>query len=167
MKELKIFEQNKHTKYYIDNLGNTYSSSDYNSNGELRPHKQTLNRGKYLYVRTLQGNYQVHRLVAKYFIPNPHNKKVVNHIDGNKQNNNMNNLEWVTHKENTQHAMQNGLIKLSKKGSYKKYTQEQYNDVLKMIKSGMTYSQAGEKYNMPYSTVAHFIRGSRGVKNEN
>lgn len=62
------------------------------------------NDGKKYYKR-------VHRIVAEAFIPNPDNLKQVNHIDGNKRNNNITNLEWTTNSKNTQHGYDNNLYK--------------------------------------------------------
>lgn len=73
-----------------------YEYKQQNSNG-YRQVQKTIN-GK-------RKTLMVHRLVAMAFIPNPLDKPDVNHIDGNKRNNHFSNLEWVTEKENTQHAM--------------------------------------------------------------
>lgn len=64
-----------------------------------------------LYKNGVYKEKRVNRLVAMAFIPNPENKSEVNHIDGNKNNNRVDNLEWVTDVENKRHAHKNGLMK--------------------------------------------------------
>ena len=75
--------------------------------------KNNVNECGYLYVRLHKGakskNHKIHRLVAQAFIENPEHKRCVNHKDGNKQNNFVENLEWATHSENMKHAADNKL----------------------------------------------------------
>lgn len=70
---------------------------------------QRINNRGYKTVRIEGKTKMVHRLVAESFVENVHNKKFVNHIDGNKLNNNYKNLEWVTAQENVQHCFKIGL----------------------------------------------------------
>jgi len=108
--------------YQVSNLGRVKSLQRYvthNFGGKKivreRILKQIINGSGYylvcLHILGKQKNHHIHRLLSDHFIPNPDNKPQVNHIDGNKLNNNIKNLEWATSSENTQHAIDNGLLK--------------------------------------------------------
>jgi len=68
-----------------------------------------VNSNGYTAVRLVRGWVPLHRLLAKAFVPNPDNLPQVNHIDGDKQNYALSNLEWCTHLQNLYHAMDTGL----------------------------------------------------------
>lgn len=85
----------------------------------LRIKSQTISKNGYYIVNIGVGVRLVHRLIAIEFIPNPLNKPCINHLDGNKLNNAIDNLEWCTRAENNKHAAKLGLTKgawLGKKG---------------------------------------------------
>lgn len=83
-------------------------------------------------------NYRVHRLVCYAFLPNPKNKPLVNHIDSNKQNNKLENLEWSTSSENNQHAFDfgNGNSKTGEDCLFSKITEETVKKVYTLSKKG-------------------------------
>lgn len=110
--------------YKISNLGNIISARrNYNKGCKyLTPFENNGYDRVTLVVNYKRKNYLVHRLVAEAFIPNVEQKEVVNHIDGNKKNNTVDNLEWVTKQENTFHAINTGLRSASvpPHGNYKR-----------------------------------------------
>lgn len=89
--------------YKISNLGRVKNPNNFFVKGTKSCDYYTI------YVGIKGMRQKIHILVAKLFIPNPENKRCVNHKDGNKTNNSVYNLEWNTHSENVQHAMDNNL----------------------------------------------------------
>ena len=123
----------------------TLSLSDYTitrngeiiNNGNGRKVKPQPNGKGYLRV-SIGGKLKfVHRLVAEKYIPNPENKPQVNHKDGNKLNNSVDNLEWVTNMENRQHAVKNLLHLSGEKCPWSKLDWEKVD----FIRSHTEYTQ--------------------------
>lgn len=106
--------------YQVSNYGNVksknkipkYKGQSYLKSRVLKQDIVKRNHTNYRRVTLCKNGkckgYQVHRLVAGHFIPNPENKCCVNHIDNNGENNKVTNLEWVTQKENMQHSIKQG-----------------------------------------------------------
>lgn len=98
-------------RYLVSNYGNVKSTNFLGHSGEKQL-RITQHHTGYMVVslgKYPKKTFLVHRLVAEAFITNTDKKRCVNHIDGNKTNNCVENLEWVTSKENVQHAIINGL----------------------------------------------------------
>ena len=118
----------------------------------------SIHKDGYMFVNIRGKQCARHRLVAEVFIENPENKPFVNHIDGNKQNNSVDNLEWCTQSENTKHAYDSDL---QPKGlsTYKgKFTSEEREQIKNEWDSG-AYSrrQLAKKYGVSHTCINDII----------
>lgn len=113
----------------------------------------TLSIGK----KELEKRFLVHRLVAQEFIPNPENKPCINHIDSNPLNNHISNLEWVTNKENSQHALKNN--RLIKTASYYVTCHELNLTVFGAVEMCKKLNDLGHKVSL--SKIVAVINGHR------
>lgn len=120
---------NGYNNYYIYDNGDVLNIS---TNKIL---KGSIGENGYKYYRLSKDNnktmFYAHRLVAEYFLENPNLLQVVNHKDGNKLNNQLSNLEWVSYSENAKHANDNNLIKQVSKREY--YKEDLENEQWKKI----------------------------------
>jgi hypothetical protein len=143
----------------------TLSLSDYTitENGEIinnkngKKLKPQPNGKGYLRV-SIGGKLQfIHRLVAEKYIPNPENKPQVNHKDGNKLNNSVDNLEWVSNMENRQHAVKNLLHLSGEKCPWSKITQKDVD----FIRENKQYTarQIAEMFNISITNVRTIRQG--------
>jgi len=134
--------------YQVSNSGNVRNLK-FNGSTKVKKIKNlTLSTTTKGYFRvTLYGlkrkHFQVHRLVAMAFIPNPENKPEVNHKDGDKTNNNDWNLEWSTTKENVDHAWVNGLNSAlrGEKNGFSKLTEKDVLEIRTSVLTGVALSK--------------------------
>ena len=127
--------------------------------------KQQIKRGYYvvnLNKNSIKTYPTVHRLVMLNFNPNDNSDIMqINHIDGNKLNNHIDNLEWCTAKENTIHAYNNGLAKFKDQDGIKntssKLTIEQVNEIRKNGKYD-SYENISKQYNVSRSTIENVLK---------
>jgi hypothetical protein len=159
--------------YQVSNFGNVKRVAGYRAKVD-RVLNCSVHRG-YLMVTLskydVHNRQLVHRLIAAAFIPNPHNKPFINHIDGNPANNFISNLEWCTQKENIRHAHKIGNMGGVKHGMAKLKETDIYTIRL-MYGFGESVSNIQKHYNRKRHDVVSILLGKKfkstttGVINE-
>lgn len=157
--------------------GKEYNKFEVSTDGQIRNantqmvYKMHLNKTGYWQVCVSLGSrknkkiFKVHKAVAETFIPNPDNKVTVNHIDGNKQNNEINNLEWATYSENTQHATKMGLTNHAQ-GTDSTSSKLSYDDVIYIrehyISGDNIYGTRalGRRFNVSHETIRDVVNNN-------
>lgn len=138
-------------RYYATDDGHIYSEHLQRNISEY------FDKDGYKKVRLSNGDgsrkvFSVHRLVLETFSPNPNSDKLqVNHIDGDKINNSLSNLEWVTCKENIQHGYRTGLyhnIGDNNNGDHKLCTSQVLEIIDLLLAKNMTIQAIADKYNV-------------------
>ena len=138
-------------RYMVSDQGQVWS---YRKKDFLRP----IERAGYPYViltkNGKQAGFSIHRLVAQAFIPNPNNLPIVNHKDENKQNNNVDNLEWCDYQHNNTYG--NRIDKVKQKISHKTY---QYDLDGNLIAVWPSQREASRQLNISSGNINQVIKG--------
>ena len=137
--------------YLVSDTGIVKSLPRNTTNGKIMSNKKE--KGGYLSVILSKDGVvktkKTHVLVAEAFIPNPKNKPQVNHIDGDKSNNNVNNLEWCTASENALHAYN----VLNIKGGNSKYSDEFKLEIKKELLKGVGIRKLSRDFGVSTTTI--------------
>lgn len=150
--------------YLVSSLGNVKTI-----NGKLKKVVYD-SKNDYGYVELWKNNkgkkFRIHRLVAETFIPNTLGKEQVNHIDGNKKNNCISNLEWVTPKENIRHAIENDLssIKYGSKNLSSKLKEEDVRYIRENARVTKSVKELSEMYNVSTTNIYNIINYKKWLK---
>jgi|688.fasta_scaffold349376_2 hypothetical protein len=149
-KEIPLNLTNNRCGYYVSSLGRFKNNKDQIIN--------VKNSTGYKRINICDVKYLLHRLVAITFIQNPDNKEQVNHIDGNKLNNNVDNLEWVTNQENQIHKVKIGLYKGTRKII-------QYDKYMNIINKFNSIIEATRILNINKNTIIRSCKGKTSTPN--
>lgn len=147
-----------------------YWFAEVNSKGEIRSsitkriHTPYVDKDGYLRCKIWvspvksQGIY-VHRAIAKNFIPNPENKPLVNHINGIRDDNRVENLEWVTPKENSQHGVRLGNFPKGERAFAAKHSDKKVLEICQLLQEGYSQVEVSKRVDVPTVTVGDIARG--------
>lgn len=152
----EIWKRFRDTDYQVSNLGNVFSV--YNGK-QLKPFMNDRYLVVDLFAYTVRQRIAVHRVVAIAFIENPDNKEYVNHIDGNKLNNCVDNLEWVTASENSIHAVATGLSPTGEAKTLAKLTEKDVLEIQAAFEAGEKDFVLAEKYGVTSGVISSIRLG--------
>lgn len=145
--------------YLITSDGEIYSDNS----GKMKTRNKQGTEYQIINLTTVDGRkktFRLHRLVMLAFKPIENSKDYeVNHIDGNKLNNKLENLEWCTSSENQQHAFRTGLQKArkGKNSNFAKLTQEDINKIFELRKQGLTQQKIANIIGCTRSNISYIL----------
>lgn len=146
-------------KYWITKSGKVVSTAF----GRLKLLKPSTGAGVVYPFHSLGNgvNLYLHRILAQMFIPNPKGLPYINHIDGNKFNYKLENLEWCTASENTIHALKNGLRRQARGTDYPqaRFTEKDVKDIKQRLSNGERVKDISELYEVTHSLVSAIKNG--------
>lgn len=133
-------------RYSVDSQGNAYGPK-----GKLKPFKAV--KGRYLQIAAGGKRFYLHRLIAKAFIPNPHNKPDVAHINGNGLDNRIENLRWSTEAENMVDKLAHGTLPIGERHVGSKLTDAQVLEIRNHREDGVDVDSLAEFYKVSRWTI--------------
>lgn len=157
--------------YQVSNYGNVkslrrneiYKKNGTNNTKRIRKEKilkNRLDKDGYCSVSLCKNgtikHCRVHRLVLFTFDPNP--KISLNHLDGNKQNNKLENLEWCSVLENNLHSIKMGFTKIGEKHYKAKLTNENVSEIKRLYQQNITITKIAKQFNVNFSTILDIIK---------
>lgn len=157
---MKWIDIENHPNYQINELGQVKKKS---SNKILIPFITT---NGYLRIRFDGKAYQVHKLIALHFIPNTNDYQEINHIDNDKLNNNIDNLEWCTREHNMQHCVKSGRSNIldicgikGVKNPNSKLSNEQVLEIKNRLQQGESTTSICKDYNVSSTVILNIRKG--------
>lgn len=151
MKDVKGYEG----LYAVDQEGNVHSliTGQGRRMKVLIPHKKNGYLAVNLFKDGKMKHHYIHRLVAEAFISNPNNFHEVNHIDCNKSNNTVGNLEWCSRNQNLKHSYDNGLKRTGELHGMHKLTEAEVEQIRNLL-GKVEQKEIAQKYGVSQSTVS-------------
>ena len=141
--------------YQVSNFGNVRSIRN---NIILKPYLKNGYLAVHLVVSGRVVHKYVHRLVAEHYIENPNNQREVNHLDCDKRNNDVTNLEWCDRKRNLQHSYDNGLKRCGEKHGCHKLSEYDVVCIRTQLKYGISQKTIAEEFGVKQCTISAIKR---------
>lgn len=132
---------------------------------KLKPFRLHLYWGVGLHRKKKKASTYIHRLLAQHFIPNPNNLPEVNHLDGEKLNNRLENLEWVSHLKNMEHAATHGLMASEFKLPHTKLANWEVSCIKRLtIDSDLSGQELAQLFKISRPTISEIKHGVKRCK---
>lgn len=155
--------------YLVREDGKIFSTNKFDENGNPVEIKQRLNPDGYLTITIglthIRRSRTVHKIIADAFIPTNDKTLEVDHIDNNRLNNHLSNLQWITHAENVSKIPfeRKSNARRGSKNGRAKLNEQDITVIRRMYKDGMNIMQIAKEFKCGWTTISHVVKGETWV----